>query len=120
MNDDLKQLIESMKEAVEKATPGPWVNPYDRSEVYQTLPDGEPHFESGWGLHHTEVSRICKTKKHSDGDFVATCDPANILALIAEIERLEREIADLKEHVADRDSILNSQCALVDCPVRRD
>ena len=51
-------------------------------------------------------------------EYIAICNPAAVLALISEVERLERENADLDEHIKDRDSLLS--CGLVDCPVRRD
>jgi hypothetical protein len=91
------ETLLAMKEATEKASPGPWVNPYDRNEVYQTLPDGEPHFESGWGYHYTEVRKICRTKEFRDGDFLVACNPTNVSALIAEVERQAGEIERLRE-----------------------
>jgi cell division protein FtsB len=45
--------------------------------------------------------------------FLETCTPESVLALIDEIERLERENAELKQHVADLNHDLDA--AIKEC-----
>lgn len=77
---------EKLKALAESATPGPWVKsaPGEVSSADYEV-DGEimcDHIASGFG---------CGSSDPDDAAFVAAANPETILAMLAEIERLERE-----------------------------
>jgi len=81
-----------MKEAAAKATPGPW-KVSKRNEAFvmpaDSLLDG-----IGTAVFAAQVSNSPNFR--NDARFIAICNPANVFALIAEVERQAREIERLK------------------------
>jgi hypothetical protein len=91
------ETLKAMKEAAEKATPGPWYvwNPFEDTDEEEVVVHGGPRNQV-----------ICRTDDVDDDDkdnanFIAICNPANVSALIAEVERQAREIERLNQHVTD-------------------
>lgn len=85
MANNLKERIQKLRELAEKATPGPWQHsdPWRRKKGQKHIVDANGEMVSCHGF--------AATRKEVDGDFIAAANPATVLALIAEIERLERE-----------------------------
>lgn len=72
------KMIQELKEAALAATPGPWDNfggycVFDSKAAYE----------------------ICETSDRENCDYIALANPAAILALIAKVERLEKDYEEL-------------------------
>jgi hypothetical protein len=92
---------EALREAAEKATPGPWhyheTNKHEPRTAYVHC--DEPHF----------IVATCATVHHVDGAkwsdandnaaFIALSNPANILALLDENEALTARVEELEEEL---------------------
>jgi hypothetical protein len=107
------ETLKAMKVACEKATPGPW-SVWDscswrRIGTTQPYADGNVICPITQSDGHPDL-----LAKREDLDFIAICNPANVSALIAEVERQAQEIQDLNQEL-----IKSTGCALVDCPMRR-
>jgi Ead/Ea22-like protein len=86
------ETLKAMKEAAAKATPGPW------RIVSSNLPDD-------WGVTESKYDKgehqsIAQMLWEDDARFLAECNPANVSALIAEVERLlaSRRVHELDNH----------------------
>ncbi|WGI10215.1 ead/Ea22-like family protein [Klebsiella pneumoniae] len=84
---DITKLAQSLKAAVDKATPGSW-----RAFQYH---DGRCGIGGG---HHDEImvcEHISKRRPH-DAEFIAMANPANTLALVEALEKAQQRIAELE------------------------
>ena len=97
MTDELRERIEAMKQAAKKAQkkcPGPWfVDSDDAEECGPHAHSGLFMVNSGRSGDDWDVARLCEA---TEAAHIAQCDPDSVLALIAEVERLERENAALQ------------------------
>jgi len=86
--DTLAERIASMKVAAEKATPGPWVTQ-------------EGNFITT--KNYAIVAEVpCQGCNDNDVAYIAAVNPAAVLALIAHVGELEREVAELKGAAMDK------------------
>ncbi|CDI24357.1 ead/Ea22-like family protein [Klebsiella pneumoniae] len=84
---DITELAQNLKAAAEKATQGNW-----RAFKYH---DGRCGIGGG---HHDEImvcEHISKRRPH-DAEFIALANPANVLALIEALEKVQQRIAELE------------------------
>lgn len=79
---DITELAQSLKAAAEKATPGPWEVQFGE-EIYATD-----------GVDNEQVA--IATLDARDADYIALANPANVLALIEALEKVQHRIADLE------------------------
>lgn len=79
-------LLSTIKEKAEKAMPGPW-------EVDETPTDIGTFYE----IYSTDWLVADCEKDGASATFIAVANPAVVLALIAEIERLEKQV-ELWQH----------------------
>lgn len=84
-----------LKELAEKATPGERIFRNDNFTHWLETFDGHTliHWQGFDASHFSIPQRV------ADGEFIAACDRETVLALLAEIERLERVI-NSAEHKA--------------------
>lgn len=96
------ELLADLKDKAQKATAGPWV--YDRSGVDL---DYEPENKRtyGYGCDNRFVCDLndgeyheyeSETEQDANGEYIATANPAVMLALIAKIEELQKQIRCLE------------------------
>jgi len=85
--------LDELRKAAEKATPGPWA--FRR--------DGTWHCLCGDGMWFVKLSWTALGQRNADdAAFIARANPATILSLIGEIERLTYELKRWKEVEANR------------------
>ena len=88
MTTDITELAQSLKEAAEKATPGPWV--------------AFTHADSRTFSVHTPDDKRCgdvikwagfdgQRKAKANAEFIALANPANVLALVEALEKAQAE-----------------------------
>ncbi|TDX14591.1 Ead/Ea22-like protein [Buttiauxella sp. BIGb0552] len=103
MDKGIEALIADMKEAALRATPGPWRR---TSTQFNGITHGPFSFTKEDVLGH--FAEKC------NAEFVSGCDPKNVLALIAALERAQRANAAQDTHInqqADRIESLESKNA---------
>lgn len=89
---DITELAQSLKAAAEKATQGNW-----RAFKYH---DGRCGIVGG---HHDEImvcEHISKRRPH-DAEFIALANPANVLALVEELEKAQQYAKERDEENQD-------------------
>ncbi|HBT7473164.1 TPA: ead/Ea22-like family protein [Klebsiella pneumoniae] len=89
---DITELAQSLKAAAEKATQGNW-----RAFKYH---DGRCGIGGG---HHDEImvcEHISKRRPH-DAEFIALANPANVLALVEELEKAQQYAKERDEENQD-------------------
>lgn len=79
---DITELAQSLKAAAEKATPGPWEVQFGE-EIYATD-----------GVDNEQVA--IATLDARDADYIALANPANVLALIEALEKVQQRNAELE------------------------
>ena len=92
MTTDITELAQSLKAAAEKATPGNW-----RAFQYH---DGRCGVGGG---NHDEImvcEHISKRRPH-DAEFIALANPANVLALVEELEKAQQYAKERDEENQD-------------------
>lgn len=90
---DITELAQSLKAAAEKATPGQWVYfPKNTGIEYDVGSD-----ESQGSILYVDSGDFTKAQTDRNGEFIALANPANILALIAALEKEQRYIERLRE-----------------------
>lgn len=75
----------ALREAAEKATKGEWAVEFD-DEVYATD-----------GVNNEQIAMVFSENEARDAAFIATANPATVLALLDDLEAKDKQIADLKE-----------------------
>lgn len=93
---------QALREVAEKATPGPWLWINTGSYFSFLVPQSnqDPHNciiddESSWG----EYGAVIKPES-PDGVFIASANPATVMALLDELEAKDKQIDDLKATAA--------------------
>ncbi|EJB6692333.1 ead/Ea22-like family protein [Escherichia coli] len=71
---------QALREAAEKATKGKWAVEFD-DEIYSTD-----------GINHEQIAMVFSENESRDAEFIAAANPATVLALLDENERLCREL----------------------------
>jgi hypothetical protein len=84
MTEDV--LLSRIKEALERVTPGPWMNDH-RQQAACTI---ENFCHVTYGEHYPALAYVAVS---SDADFIALLNPENVRALIGEVERLRAFVA---------------------------
>lgn len=90
---DITELAQRMKAAAEKATPGPWYvhdKPCEDGNYGIDTSDKEFLAETvvWWGFARQSIWR------EEDAKYIALANPANVLALVEELERKEEQRAN--------------------------
>lgn len=75
----------ALREAAEKATKGEWAVEFD-DEVYATD-----------GVNNEQIAMVFSENEARDAAFIATANPATVLALLDELEAAEKLNAELME-----------------------
>ncbi|MFY7130993.1 ead/Ea22-like family protein, partial [Enterobacter cloacae complex sp. SHL017] len=93
---------QALREVAEKATPGPWLWINTGSYFSFLVPQSnqDPHNciiddGSSWG----EYGAVIKPES-PDGVFIASANPATVMALLDELEAKDKQIDDLKATAA--------------------
>lgn len=93
MTTDITELAQSLKAAAEKATPGEWVYfPKNTSIEYDVGSD-----ESQGSILYVDSGDFTQAQTDRNGEFIALANPANILALVEALEKVQRYIEELRE-----------------------
>ena len=86
---DITELVQRMKSAAEKATPGEWVYfPKNTSIEYDVGSD-----ESQGSILYVDSGDFTQAQTDRNGEFIALANPANILALVEALEKAQHEAA---------------------------
>lgn len=91
---DITELAQSLKAAAEKATPGEWVYfPKNTSIEYDIGSD-----ESQGSILYVDSGDFTQAQTDRNGEFIALANPANILALVEALEKVQQRIAYQREY----------------------
>lgn len=93
---DITELAQRMKAAAEKATPGQWERG-DGKHGGELLVYCDDALGSAVCEATSEYNAIPKYQRIDNLDFIALANPANILALVEDLEKAHRRIAELEE-----------------------
>lgn len=87
MTTDITELAQRMKAAAEKATPGEWVYfPKNTSIEYDVGSD-----ESQGSILYVDSGDFTQAQTDRNGEFIALANPANILALVEALEKVQAQ-----------------------------
>ncbi|GKO05735.1 ead/Ea22-like family protein [Klebsiella pneumoniae] len=101
MTTDITELAQRMKAAAEKATPGEWVYfPKNTSIEYDVGSD-----ESQGSILYVDSGDFTQAQTDRNGEFIALANPANILALVEALEKVQQRIAELDIKNCELDSL---------------
>ncbi|MEP9925885.1 ead/Ea22-like family protein [Klebsiella sp. GG_Kp156] len=82
---DITELAQSLKAAAEKATPGEWVYfPKNTSIEYDVGSD-----ESQGSILYVDSGDFTQPQTDRNGEFIALANPANVLALVEALEKVQ-------------------------------
>lgn len=94
---DITELAQRMKAAAEKATPGQWERG-DGKHGGELLVYCDDALGSAVCEATSEYNAIPKYQRIDNLDFIALANPANILALVEDLEKAHRRIAELENY----------------------
>ncbi|HFU7435410.1 TPA: ead/Ea22-like family protein [Escherichia coli] len=98
---DITELAKSLKAAAEKATPGEWVYfPKNTSIEYDVGSD-----ESQGSILYVDSGDFTQAQTDRNGEFIALASPANVLALVEELEKAQQRISELDIKNCELDSL---------------
>ncbi len=98
---DITELAQSLKAAAEKATPGEWVYfPKNTSIEYDVGSD-----ESQGSILYVDSGDFTQAQTDRNGEFIALASPANVLALVEELEKAQQRISELDIKNCELDSL---------------
>ncbi|EOE7048337.1 MULTISPECIES: ead/Ea22-like family protein [Enterobacteriaceae] len=96
----------ALREAAEKATPGNWwINSHGQAMVSFIDNDVLEVFATDnkrAAVRHDDTCNLSRWRNDNDATFIATADPATVLALLDELEAKDAQIANL---TAERDAL---------------
>lgn len=93
-SNDITELVQRMKAAAEKATPGQWVYfPKNTSIEYDVGSD-----ESQGSILYVDSGDFTQAQTDRNGEFIALANPANILALVEAMEKAQQHITQLESY----------------------
>lgn len=81
--------IEELKRLAEAATPGPWMHIFGDSVVYDRMSDG-------CRGNSIVAKPFGSTTNNANLSYIAAANPATILALIADFERITKQHGELQ------------------------
>ncbi|HAW0781272.1 TPA: DUF551 domain-containing protein [Escherichia coli] len=97
---------QALREAAEKATPGNWwidshgqamVSFIDNEVLEVFVTDNKRD-----AVRHEDTGNLSRWRNDNDATFIATADPAAVLALLDELEAAEKRIAELESLTAQQ------------------
>lgn len=100
------ELLADLKAKAEAATPGPWVTGPEECEDQRQI---FAQREDDHSIHDWQIAETKYAGTATDPAYIAAVSPDVLLALIARVERLEREANWLARKMADS-SILKVPC----------
>ncbi|WP_404677259.1 ead/Ea22-like family protein [Raoultella ornithinolytica] len=93
MTTDIAELVQSLKAAAEKATPGRWeYYPGNTSIEYNV----ESMDEGQGSIVYVDSGDFTQAQTDRNGEFIALANPANIRALVEALEKAQQRIAELE------------------------
>ncbi|HBL6082642.1 TPA: ead/Ea22-like family protein [Enterobacter hormaechei] len=91
---------QALREAAEKATPGKWwIDSHGQAMVSFIDNDVLEVFATDnkrAAVRHEDTGNLSRWRNDNDATFIATADPATVLALLDELEAAEKRIAELE------------------------
>ncbi len=94
----------ALREAAEKATPGNWwIDSHGQAMVSFIENDVLEVFATDnkrAAVRHEDTGNLSRWRNDNDATFIATADPATVLALLDELEAKDKQIDDLKATAA--------------------
>ncbi|MFO3907181.1 ead/Ea22-like family protein [Enterobacter hormaechei] len=91
---------QALREAAEKATPGNWwIDSHGQAMVSFIDNDVLEVFATDnkrTAVRHEDTGNLSRWRNDNDATFIATTDPATVLALLDELEDSEKRIAELE------------------------
>ncbi|NBE27708.1 ead/Ea22-like family protein [Escherichia coli] len=91
---------QALREAAEKATPGNWwIDSHGHAMVSFVGNDVLEVFTTDnkrAAVRHEDTGNLSRWRNDNDATFIATADPATVLALLDELEAAEKRIAELE------------------------
>ena len=103
---------QALREAAEKATPGNWwIDSHGQSmvsfidnEVLEVFTTDNKRV----AVRHEDTGNLSRWRNDNDATFIATADPATVLALLASLEAAEKRIAELEAKLDSADKLQDS------------
>ncbi|ENL3125383.1 ead/Ea22-like family protein [Escherichia coli] len=103
---------QALREAAEKATPGNWwIDSHGQSmvsfidnEVLEVFTTDNKRV----AVRHEDTGNLSRWRNDNDATFIATADPATVLALLDELEAAEKRIAELEAKLETADKLQDS------------
>ncbi|HCQ7687820.1 TPA: ead/Ea22-like family protein [Escherichia coli] len=103
---------QALREAAEKATPGNWwIDSHGQSmvsfidnEVLEVFTTDNKRV----AVRHEDTGNLSRWRNDNDATFIATADPATVLALLDELEAAEKRIAELEAKLDSADKLQDS------------
>lgn len=93
----------ALREAAEKATPGNWwIDSHGQAMVSFVGNDVLEVFTTDnkrAAVRHEDTGNLSRWRNDNDATFIATADPATVLALLDELEAAEKRIAELESQL---------------------
>ena len=92
---------QALRKAAEKGTPGKWwIDSHGHAMVAFVGNDVLEVFATDntrEAVRHEDTGNLSRWRNDNDATFIATANPATVLALLDELEAKDSQIADLKE-----------------------
>ncbi|ENL4829823.1 ead/Ea22-like family protein [Salmonella enterica subsp. enterica serovar Teko] len=116
---------QALREAAEKATPGEWwidshgmamVAHHNDNTMIVFVTDGE---QMGKAIRHEDTGNLSHWRNDNDASFIATANPATVLALLDELKSAENNLIDSECHVAELEESLRDKQALLEAAEKR-
>ncbi|WP_063090539.1 ead/Ea22-like family protein [Escherichia coli] len=105
---------QALREAAEKATPGNWwIDSHGHAMVSFVGNDVLEVFTTDnkrAAVRHEDTGNLSRWRNDNDATFIATADPATVLALLDELEAAKKRIAELEAReisLPERSSMLH-------------
>ncbi|PPZ02853.1 hypothetical protein C5P46_00530 [Escherichia coli] len=103
---------QALREAAEKATPGNWwIDSHGHAMVSFVGNDVLEVFTTDnkrAAVRHEDTGNLSRWRNDNDATFIATADPATVLALLDELEAAEKRIAELEAKLDSADKLQDS------------
>ena len=114
---------QALREAAEKATPGNWwIDSHGQSmvsfidnEVLEVFTTDNKRD----AVRHEDTGNLSQWRNDNDATFIATADPATVLALLDELEAADNNLIDSECHVAELEEALRDKQALLEASEKR-
>lgn len=114
---------QALREAAEKATPGNWwIDSHGQAMVSFVGNDVLEVFTTDNkrdAVRHEDTGNLSRWRNDNDATFIATADPATVLALLDELEAADNNLIDSECHVAELEEALRDKQALLEAAENR-